>query len=808
MDQERLLGRAGKLFDGSDLVLEQGNLVLGFPSISLVIVSGQSGTLVGQEAAIIVTTDVDPLPRMLADLWEACGSRMWLIRARPAISGPSYNKGWMSFVKHSDAAPVCYSKPLDSVKNWNDHFFWVDSTAFPLFVSLKSKILSKDPPPKLSQYDTKACDFLRTHTALFRKFPEPFLCWVGISCYYTLDENFYPTFWDGDEEMDLFAFIRHPDPTKVRIGERDLAERKLFDEGGDAGQEHSVERDDDILEEIVAKDVSEKLKEDYHAATSNTGGKSLATICSLIPEGSSVPSETAEPRDDELVDPVFGLNLWTLSPSKRYVISSDDSYHSHSCSEVNFFARSAAADTPIMSIAVTTTVAADVSVVQVSKDRVRSGNLETFGDSASAGGANVNAFSSSKLNEPTTSSDSFYASQDLDSKTLHNIYVPKWKVTNDSVLDDPYVCRDLTDRLAPPALFPNCCAEQTTLLSEKDAEIAHLISLLSLKETEAAEAIREKDALSEKVAALESMTTSKETELASLTAQVAQLTSDLFGFQLSRNELSSKVAFLESERDRLADQRSSLEYAFELFKGRMEAMQDDQATVLGNRVAELDTQLLEMAAHLDEEFYPRFLTTISGQRWILTHELKLVLLKCLQSSEYLQALGQAIGCAVNKGIQDGLKAGVDHGKAGKDLSMIEAYDPSSEAKYFDAGPLVEIPGAEDLQPSPEQLMLPLHRPEDNVVLGETSLSFSLQVVHSRPLSAKSLIGEASTSAIPVTTESITTLAIIFASFDVVPPLSISNDQALDTEPNDEYPPVVTFEKEELVTSPEYLGLPL
>ncbi|GKG12109.1 hypothetical protein Tco_0346346, partial [Tanacetum coccineum] len=109
-----------------------------------------------------------------------------------------------------------------------------------------------------------------------------------------------------------------------------------------------------------------------------------------------------------------------------------------------------------MSIAVTTTVAADVSVVQVSKDRVRSGNLETFGDSASAGGANVNAFSSSKLNEPTTSSDSFYASQDLDSKTLHNIYVPKWKVTNDSVLDDPYVCRDLTDRLAPPALFPNC----------------------------------------------------------------------------------------------------------------------------------------------------------------------------------------------------------------------------------------------------------------------------------------------------------------------------------------------------------------
>ncbi|GKE89742.1 hypothetical protein Tco_1567217 [Tanacetum coccineum] len=196
------------------------------------------------------------------------------------------------------------------------------------------------------------------------------------------------------------------------------------------------------------------------------------------------------------------------------------------------------------------------------------------------------------------------------------------------------------------------------------------------------------------------MTTLKETELASLTAQVAQLTSDLFGFQLSRDELSSKVAFLESERDSLANQKSSLKSAFELFKERMEATQDEQAKVLGNRVAELDAQLLEMAAHLDEEFYPRFLTAISGRRWILTHGIKLVLLKCLQSSEYCHALGQAIGCAVNKGIQDGLRAGVDHGKAGRDLSSKKDV---SIVDFMDSlcleGPLTEIPGAKDLQPS-------------------------------------------------------------------------------------------------------------
>ncbi|GJS74438.1 hypothetical protein Tco_0707279 [Tanacetum coccineum] len=123
-------------------------------------------------------------------------------------------------------------------------------------------------------------------------------------------------------------------------------------------------------------------------------------------------------------------------------------------------------------------------------------------------------------------------------------------------------------------------------------------------------------------------------------------------------------------------------------------------------------------------------------------------------------------------------------------------------------------------------MLPIHRPEDNVVLGETSISSSLQVVHSRvqrvkreikekclsltdvmiplaePLSSKSLTGEASTFAALVMPEPITTLSTTFASSDVVPPLSISNDQVLDTETHDEDPPVVTFEKEELGTSLE------
>nr|GFA42532.1 hypothetical protein [Tanacetum cinerariifolium] len=274
----------------------------------------------------------------------------------------------------------------------------------------------------------------------------------------------------------------------------------------------------------------------------------------------------------------------------------------------------------------------------------------------------------------------------------------------------------------------------------------------------------------------------EETKVVSLTAQVAQLTFDLSGSQFSCNELTSKVVSLESEKGGLVNQISSLESAFELFKQQIEAMQDEQATALHNWVMKLEAQLLDMAAHLEEEFYPRYLTTISGWRWILTHGLKL----------------------------DGLKAGVDHGKAGRDLSVIKAYDPSAKSKYIDVvnalgavdfsllteleskndasmvdlmdslgleGPLAEILGEGDLQPSPKQLMLPIHRTEDNILLGETSLSFSLQVVHSR-------VQRVSTFVAPATADLINTLSMTFSPSGVVPPLSIPDYQVLDTEPHD------------------------
>ncbi|GJX33469.1 hypothetical protein Tco_0243324 [Tanacetum coccineum] len=550
-----------------------------------------------------------------------------------------------------------------------------------------------------------------------------------------------PTIGLRRKKMDLFAFIRHSDPTKVRVGERNLAEHevkllkmteghtvslnppvtaasgdssdnidKMFDEGSNADQEHLAEKDDDVLEEVVALDASKVVAEKAKKKRKRKVTGDASGSGSAIPSDATGPLVTASVTsisDVGPVDSMSGLNLRIRPPYVRYVVSSDSSHHSASYSEAASLVRSPAADVSVVMVAVTTTVDVNIAVGAKAKDAPK--DFKHIGDSTFAGEVDADAASISKSKKPSISLDSFYASQSLDTETVHHVYVPRWKVTNDSVLNDPYVCRDMTDHLAPPVCLGAevrmrvehtlerkgelevKCDEQSTLLSENDAEIVHLKSLLSLKEAEAAEAISlhrqlsevevadaakstelrdleeknfalegERNVLSERVETLEYVATSKEIELASLSSQVATLTADLYS------------------------QKSSLESAFEFLKEQVEKMQDEQVGVLSERVAAIDSDLMEMVLHMDAEFYPRYLTTIAGRRWILSRGLKLVLAKCLSSPEYLSAMGEAIGRAINKGMQDGLTAGIEHGRAGRSITDVAAFNPFAESDYVAA----------------------------------------------------------------------------------------------------------------------------
>ncbi|GKD26865.1 hypothetical protein Tco_1233079, partial [Tanacetum coccineum] len=142
---------------------------------------------------------------------------------------------------------------------------------------------------------------------------------------------------------------------------------------------------------------------------------------------------------------------------------------------------------------------------------------------------------------------------------------------------------------------------------------------------------------------------------------------------------------LKSQNDSLVDQVHSLETkcfglrdqvsGYEQLKEQIKEFQDAQINIVSDKMAKLEVGLIEMALHLKERFYPHLLTTISCRRWLLTHSIKLLVVKCLNSPEYLTALGTAISRAIEKGMPDGLLAGIDHRKAGRSLAGLLAYTP-------------------------------------------------------------------------------------------------------------------------------------
>ncbi|GJV02303.1 hypothetical protein Tco_1335872 [Tanacetum coccineum] len=387
--------------------------------------------------------------------------------------------------------------------------------------------------------------------------------------------------------------------------------------------------------------------------------------------------------------------------------------------------------------------------------------------------------------------------------------------------------------------FERKCQRQTDLLEEKGDEIASLKERLSLKEAKAAEVIclrglvttiesaetarvneliglkerylaleEEKNVLEKKVAVLESTNATKVIELTPLTTQTAKLTQDFSKLGLSCDELSVKASPLEAERDRLIDQVSLLE-------GTCSGLRDE--------VAGFDVELMGMALHLDEELYPRFLATIAGQMCIINHGFRLVVMKRLQPPEYLAALGKSIGCVIDKGMQNGLEAGIDHGRAKRSLADVAAYDPFTEANYVsnvhalrgldfpllsqlesqkdasivDIMSLLNLEGSAAETPETSQLQPSI---KGEVALHHLSLS-DVVVPLIEPLSARNLVGEASTSGVPAAVAVTSALSTNFAQTGSVPHIPVS---AHDAEPHVEVPSsaAIVFEKEELETMPE------
>ncbi|GJV84054.1 hypothetical protein Tco_1523952, partial [Tanacetum coccineum] len=167
------------------------------------------------------------------------------------------------------------------------------------------------------------------------------------------------------------------------------------------------------------------------------------------------------------------------------------------------------------------------------------------------------------------------------------------------------------------------------------------------------------------------------------------------------------------------------------------------------------------------------------------------------------------------------------------LSQLESQKDASIADIMDSlcldAPFAETPKVSRSQPAYEQLLLPIHQKEDNVVIGETSLYDPLTVVHDRiqkvkecalshrlpiseamgalvdPLSFENLIGEASTSGVLAAAATTIALSTTFAHTSSVPPIFVTDYGVLDTEaqPEASHSPKFIFEQETLETSPKH-----
>ncbi|GJU05709.1 hypothetical protein Tco_1122139 [Tanacetum coccineum] len=684
-------------------------------------------------------------------------------------------------------------------------------------------VLEKDSAPHFTARQEQTVKLLESHKAHFRRYPECFLCLVGLSPYYPFDENSYPTFeYPDGSEMGLFDFIKTADPRKVQAvevqkgddqvtllkstrhcfmplvipaargsssaaaaevsaltgeGQEDVAPEEAYLELADPDEGTTVARqsEDEVVTEQPKKvkkkrllkqsDVlpAKKLRVYHPTLISGTGGKTLAGLEQMRLAGSRLPDR----------EQLAFCNTLKSEHAAECLISST----------LGILVDTTVAATTSTKAAVTTKFATDV---------------------------NPDLAGPSQPEESEGSDESFYEHPTLDPSEAKRWYVPRWNITNDSLLGDGFSCRTLVDRVSPPAFFSALrTMDYDQLYTEFNVGVARQICLgaevrsraeheLELKEKLRAKYESQEIPFDRIVVGAQGTVTQKDHDISLLNSRATCLASTLDDAKVACAEAGNKITSLASERDRLAS---------EDFKEKMEIQQEEQAQELYNRVAELEAHVMDVSGRLEGEFYPAYLTTLAGRRWLLTHGIQLALLKCLKSSKYQGIMGHALGRAIDFGMHEGLEDGYEHVIARRNLSTVDAYNPEvAKAIYINAvkaledvdfplvnllkskkdaemdevldcflldGPLAGLPKAAYLQPCIKQLSIPIHHAGDKTVVEETSMSFALMNVHARavgakkhvaalrqlmmeivsaPLSSQTWVGEASTFVAPFSVE--------------------------------------------------------
>ncbi|GJT27849.1 hypothetical protein Tco_0908124 [Tanacetum coccineum] len=472
----------------------------------------------------------------------------------------TYSGGLFSFAKRSPTAPSCFPKPPDSIKDWDDHFFWVDSCVFPISVPLyKGGILEKDSAPHLTARQEQTVKTIENHKAPFRRYPECFLCLVGLSPYYPFDDNSYPAFENPDgSDMGLFDFIKTADPRKVHAVEVQKGEEQeqllestkhcfmplVLSAAGGSGL--AAAADVPAPTEERREDVRETVQED------------------VVQEDAYL--EVADPNEDMADASQTEVEVVAEPPKKakkRRLVKQSDVLP----------AKRLRQDHPSLTSSIGGKTRASLEHIMpegshlvVSTVDLSSPETEGFLDSS----APMNLQDSSGA--ATTTEPRADAGPDLAG--------PSCLMRSADFLGSEVRSRAEHELELKEKLKAKYDAHGK-LLEEKDLEILRLKSQLAEKEAEAAGAVRlrdqvsslsgEKSALTAEVSALKVTISQKDHDISLLDSRATHLTSTMDDAKTSCTEVGIKITSLASERDRLASEVSALHAGFQEFKEKMEA---------------------------------------------------------------------------------------------------------------------------------------------------------------------------------------------------------------------------------------------
>ncbi|GKD00726.1 hypothetical protein Tco_1171000 [Tanacetum coccineum] len=605
----------------------------------------------------------------------------------------------MSFSRRTGSDAACYSRPLDSLEGWNDHFFWVDAFAYPaIFPWHTSKSVSKDPFPKSTEFNTGHYASLVAYPALFHKYPESFICLVGLSRYYTLDENTYPEFLFKNE-MNLLSFIRTADPSKVRIGERKR--------GDDEPQ---------LLDTTVGRVVPL-----LPVSPARTNTELEASVDRLFDEGGSgtqldqrdlaggVGEQGADIQPVTETADIVAEDVILLPPrrhKKRKTIVVDAGEPSHPPKRLRRDCRTlsgASVGGKSMST-VRRLLAGAVQNAEVRGEPVPtlpfvtssvSATLEREGEDHTDSVANLQTFVPPLRFVISLNSSHYpganFTEAEVDSVVKSSAPVVITITTVTTTVDAATAVKEAPTRpflfgvglslaggIDPtPGGFSDVSGSdfligdiRTIVDPDFDLQKAYVPhwSVTNGSHLDEGRGMEHDQHFTKfNVGAARQVALSAEAEA----AEAIHLRAEASKFEAIVKSLQDEVKVLRDHNTTLEKEKSESD--------NLAGLVHELVTSSAGLQGKLYVDFVEMALHLEEKFYPHLLTTITGRRWLLTYGMKLAIVKYLHSLEYLSAHGAAISKAIEKGMQYGLAFRITHGQEALRDVFIPLVEPLSSA---------------------------------------------------------------------------------------------------------------------------------